>query len=67
MSPPWWSTAQSTGRSYDDAVQALVAFSPQKRLIEPEEVAVLAVLLASDDARGVTAQAWNVDGGLVQA
>jgi len=29
--------------------------------------AALAVLLASDEARGVTAQAWNVDGGAVQA
>ena len=48
-------------------VQSLAAFSPQKRLIEPEEVAALAVLLASDEARGVTAQAWNVDGGAVQA
>jgi len=55
-----------TGRAYEDAVHALAAFSPQKRLIEPEEVAALAVLLASDDARGVTAQAWNVDGGTVQ-
>ena len=56
-----------TGRAYEEAVQALAAFSPQKRLIEPDEVAALAVLLASDEARGVTAQAWNVDGGAVQA
>ena len=56
-----------TGRAYEEAVQSLAAYSPQKRLIEPEEVAALAVLLASDDARGVTAQAWNVDGGAVQA
>jgi NAD(P)-dependent dehydrogenase (short-subunit alcohol dehydrogenase family) len=56
-----------TGRAYEEAVQVLAAFSPQKRLIEPEEVAALAVLLASEEARGVTAQAWNVDGGAVQA
>jgi NAD(P)-dependent dehydrogenase (short-subunit alcohol dehydrogenase family) len=66
-----WASARNiqkrTGRAYDEAVQALAAFSPQKRLIEPEEVAALAVLLASDEARGVTAQAWNVDGGAVQA
>jgi 3-hydroxybutyrate dehydrogenase len=65
-----WESARriqaTTGRSYEDAVAALAAFSPQRRLVEPEEVAALAVLLASDDARGVTAQAWNVDGGLVQ-
>lgn len=56
-----------TGRAYEDVVRSLAAFSPQKRLIEPEEVAALAVLLASDEARGVTAQAWHVDGGAVQA
>jgi NAD(P)-dependent dehydrogenase (short-subunit alcohol dehydrogenase family) len=66
-----WESARriqaKTGRAYEDAVQSLAAFSPQRRLIEPEEVAALAVLLASEDARGVTGQAWNVDGGAVQA
>jgi NAD(P)-dependent dehydrogenase (short-subunit alcohol dehydrogenase family) len=58
---------EKTGRSYDQAIESLAAFSPQRRLVEPEEVAVLAVVLASDEARGVTAQAWNVDGGAVQS
>lgn len=58
---------ERTGRTYDEAVRALAAHSPQKRLIEPEEVAAVALLLASDEGRGVTAQAWNVDGGTVQA
>jgi NAD(P)-dependent dehydrogenase (short-subunit alcohol dehydrogenase family) len=65
-----WESARriqaKTGRSYEDAVQSLAALSPQRRLVEPEEVAALAVLLASEDGRGVTAQAWNVDGGAVQ-
>jgi NAD(P)-dependent dehydrogenase (short-subunit alcohol dehydrogenase family) len=56
-----------TGRSYEEAVASLAAFSPQKRLVEPEEVAALAVVLASDDARSVTGQAWAVDGGATQA
>jgi NAD(P)-dependent dehydrogenase (short-subunit alcohol dehydrogenase family) len=66
-----WESARriqaKTGQSYDAAVAALAAFSPQKRLVEPDEVAALAVLLASDDARSVTAQAWAVDGGATQA
>jgi NAD(P)-dependent dehydrogenase (short-subunit alcohol dehydrogenase family) len=66
-----WASARNiqerTGRAFEEAVRALAAFSPQKRLIEPDEVAALAVFLASEEARGVTAQAWNVDGGLVQA
>jgi 3-hydroxybutyrate dehydrogenase len=66
-----WASARNiqerTGRGFDEAVRSLAAFSPQKRLIEPDEVAALATYLASEDARGVTGQAWNVDGGLVQA
>jgi 3-hydroxybutyrate dehydrogenase len=66
-----WESARriqaKTGRSYEEAVRSLAAFSPQRRLIEPDEVAALAVLLAGDEARGVTAQAWGVDGGAVQA
>ncbi|MGH7322889.1 MAG: SDR family NAD(P)-dependent oxidoreductase, partial [Candidatus Rokuibacteriota bacterium] len=58
---------EKTGRSYEEAVQSLAAFSPQRRLVEPDEVAALAVLLASDEAGGITAQAWNVDGGAVQS
>jgi 3-hydroxybutyrate dehydrogenase len=56
---------EKTGRSYEEAIASLEAFSPQRRLVEPEEVATLAVLLASDEARAVTAQAWNIDGGAV--
>lgn len=37
----------------------------QKRLIEPEEIAELAVYLASNDARGITGQAINICGGSV--
>jgi len=66
-----WESARriqaKTGRSYEEAVRSLAAFSPQRRLVEPDEVAALAVLLASDDARGVTGQAWNVDGGALQS
>jgi NAD(P)-dependent dehydrogenase (short-subunit alcohol dehydrogenase family) len=58
---------EKTGRSYAEAVRSLAAYSPQRRLIEPEEVAALAVLLASDDARSITGQAWNLDGGANQS
>lgn len=59
--------AEKTGRSYEEAVRTLAGFSPQKRLIEPEEVAHLAVLLGSEEARGITGQAINIDGGAVQS
>lgn len=57
--------AKSTGRSEAEARTALEKMSPQGRLVEPEEVAAVAVLLASNDARGINGQAINVDGGAV--
>ena len=37
----------------------------QKRILEPQEVAAMAVYLASADARGVTGQAFNLCGGRI--
>ena len=54
-----------TGTSADDALAALKKMSPQNRLITAEEVAALALLLASEDGRGINGQAINVDGGTV--
>lgn len=56
---------EKTGRSADDAWKMLEKMSPQNRLVTPEEVASLAVLLASDEGRGINGQAINVDGGTV--
>ena len=52
-----------TGMPESKAREALENSSPQKRLIEPEEVAAIAVFLAQDINRGITGQAINVDGG----
>lgn len=54
-----------TGRSAEEATEAIKRMSPQGRLVTPEEVAALALLLASEDGRGITGQAINVDGGSV--
>ncbi len=54
-----------TGMSADEARQALERMSPQNRLIEPDEVASVAVFLALDTSKGITGQAINVDGGEV--
>ena len=42
-----------------------LAASPLGRCAQPEEVAAMAVFLASDDARYCTGDALNVDGGMV--
>lgn len=54
-----------TGRTADAALDAIKRMSPQQRLVTPEEVAALALLLASEDGRGINGQAINVDGGAV--
>lgn len=52
-----------TGMSAEEARQALERMSPQRRLIEPDEVASVALFLALDASKGITGQAINVDGG----
>ena len=52
-----------TGRSEEEALEALKNTSPQHRLVTVEEVAAVALLLASDEGRGINGQAINVDGG----
>lgn len=57
--------ADKTGRSADQARQALAAMSPQRRLIEAEEVAYAAVMLCADGARGIHGQTLVIDGGQI--
>jgi NAD(P)-dependent dehydrogenase (short-subunit alcohol dehydrogenase family) len=52
-----------TGQSQEGARQALESFSPQGRLMEPEEIAALVRYLVGEEARGITGQALPVDGG----
>ena len=54
-----------TGRSAEEALEALKKMSPQNRLATAEEVAALALLLASEEGRGINGQGINIDGGSV--
>lgn len=54
----------ATAGSIDAARAAFVARQPMGRLGTPEEIAALAVYLASDDAQFITGQAIVIDGGL---
>lgn len=57
--------AAKTGRGEDQARQALESMSPQKRMIEPEEVAHTALMLCADNARGIHGQTLIIDGGAI--
>jgi 2-keto-3-deoxy-L-fuconate dehydrogenase len=56
--------SQKTGSSIDAARQAFVERQPMGRLGTPEEVAWVAVFLASDESSFVTGQTHLVDGGM---
>jgi 3-hydroxybutyrate dehydrogenase len=57
--------AKKTRLSADEAMESIKKMSPQNRIVEPEEVAALALLLASEEGRGINGQAINIDGGSV--
>jgi NAD(P)-dependent dehydrogenase (short-subunit alcohol dehydrogenase family) len=57
--------AAARGTSAEDARRAAETSIPLGRFVRPDEVARLAVFLASDAGAGVTGQAINIDGGEV--
>ena len=56
--------SQVTGKSREEVEQAFIERQPMGRLGTPEEVAALAVFLASDEASYITGQPHLVDGGM---
>jgi NAD(P)-dependent dehydrogenase (short-subunit alcohol dehydrogenase family) len=54
-----------TGMSEEEVIDKAVSRNLQHRIVEPEEVASMAVYLASEEARGITGQALNICGGLI--
>ena len=54
------------GVAREDALEHVFLSSiPQKRMLDPQEIATMARYLASDEARGITGQAINVSAGLI--
>lgn len=50
-----------------ELINEWVRKSPMKRAAQPEEIAGTAAFLASEDARYITGQAINVDGGMIMS
>lgn len=57
--------ADQMGLPQREFTQSVINSVPIKRLIDPLEVASLAVYLASDKARAITGQAIDINGGLL--
>ena len=62
---PMWDPMLGDGPDRSAREAALVADTPLRRFGEPEEVAALAVLLASDEARYMTGTELTIDGGIL--
>ncbi len=59
--------ARKTGRDHAEATRSLEAMSPQRRMVEPAEVAHVAAMLCSPEARSIHGQAIPIDGGQVMS
>jgi NAD(P)-dependent dehydrogenase (short-subunit alcohol dehydrogenase family) len=57
--------AERTGKSREEALDAVAAGRPLGRLAEADEIAAVIVFLCSDRASYVTGSAWSADGGTV--
>jgi NAD(P)-dependent dehydrogenase (short-subunit alcohol dehydrogenase family) len=57
--------AQQEGVSVQEMERRRNAAIPLGRPNDPEDIAALAVFLASPGARNITGQSFNVDGGII--
>lgn len=62
---PMWEAMLGEVEGRDERMAALVADTPLKRFGLPEEVAAVAVMLASDEAGYITGAELSIDGGLL--
>jgi NAD(P)-dependent dehydrogenase (short-subunit alcohol dehydrogenase family) len=59
------SRAKMFGKTTDEYLADIIAENPQGRIMTAREIAATCVFLMSHEARGITGQALNVDGGFV--
>ena len=62
---PMWEPMLGNGLEREANMATIVADTPQHRFGQPEEVAAIAVLLASDEASYITGAELTIDGGLL--
>ena len=59
--------AQTLGITVEELDQRRLEVIPIRRANDPEDIAAMALFLASPGARNITGQAFNVDGGLIMS
>ncbi|MGE0211653.1 MAG: SDR family NAD(P)-dependent oxidoreductase [Parvibaculaceae bacterium] len=54
---------EGKGRTVGEAMAEIAQANPQKRILQPEEIAALAVFLCGDGAKGITMENIQITGG----
>jgi NAD(P)-dependent dehydrogenase (short-subunit alcohol dehydrogenase family) len=54
---------EGRGRTLEEAMAEIAAGNPQRRIIQPQEIAALAAFLCREEARGITMENIQVTGG----
>ncbi|HTE39395.1 MAG TPA: SDR family oxidoreductase [Steroidobacteraceae bacterium] len=62
---PMWEPMLGEGKDRATRMEAFVKETPLQRFGAPEEVAALALLLASDESTYITGAEFNIDGGIL--
>lgn len=65
LAPGTTDTAQPRGGNTEDELAALAKVIPLGRIAQPEDIASVAVFLASEESRHMTGQTLHVNGGLL--
>lgn len=63
-SPSLQERIKAQGGNYEEVLAAFIERQPIGRIGTPEEIAALAVYLASDESSYTTGTAWSIDGGM---
>jgi len=63
-SPSLEERIKAQGGNYEEVLAAFIARQPIGRIGSPEEIAALAVYLASDESSYTTGVAWSINGGI---
>ena len=63
-SPSLQERIKAQGGNYEEVLAAFLERQPIGRIGTPEEIAALAVYLASDESSYTTGTAWSIDGGM---